>query len=92
MKGYVFDPSRLRGSAKQREERGYRVIGQMLREHLGDDPLGGWVTGRCGGGLEWAGSERVSTRRSGVWKGTERPEGRPGAPGGDRWRPVMVRG
>ena len=39
MKGYVFDPSRLRGSAKQREERGYRVIGQMLREHLGDDPL-----------------------------------------------------
>jgi hypothetical protein len=39
MKGYTFDPSRLRGTAKQQEERGYRVAGQMLREHLGGDPL-----------------------------------------------------
>jgi hypothetical protein len=39
MKGYVFDPSRLRGSRKQQEEQGYHVVGQMLREHLGGDPL-----------------------------------------------------
>src|SRR4051812_32862645 len=39
MKGYTFDPSRLRDSAKQQEKQGYRVVGQMLREYLGGDPL-----------------------------------------------------
>ena len=39
MKGFIFDPSRLRGTAKQQEERGYRVVGRMLRDHLGGDPL-----------------------------------------------------
>jgi hypothetical protein len=31
----VFDPSRLRGSPRQQERRGYAVVGQMLRDHLG---------------------------------------------------------
>ena len=39
MKGFVFDPSRLRGSEKQQERASYAVVGQMLREYLGGDPL-----------------------------------------------------
>jgi hypothetical protein len=39
VKGYVFDPSRLRGSRRQQERRGYAMAGRMLREHLGGDPL-----------------------------------------------------
>jgi hypothetical protein len=39
VKGFVFDPSRLRGSAKQQEREGYRVIAGMLHEHLGGDQL-----------------------------------------------------
>lgn len=39
MKGYVFDPRRLRGSVKQQERRGHAVVARLLREHLGGDPL-----------------------------------------------------
>jgi hypothetical protein len=39
MKGFIFDPSRLRGTAKQQEREGYRVVAGMLREYLGGDPL-----------------------------------------------------
>jgi hypothetical protein len=39
MTRYSFDPSRLRGSAKQQEQAGYAVAGRMLREHLGGDVL-----------------------------------------------------
>jgi hypothetical protein len=39
MGGYVFNPRRLRGSAKQQEEAGYAVAGRLLREHLGGAPL-----------------------------------------------------
>jgi hypothetical protein len=38
MKGYVFDPSRLRGSPKEQGRRGYAMAARMLREHLGGDP------------------------------------------------------
>jgi hypothetical protein len=39
MKGSTFDPSRLRGTAKHQEDAGYAMVGQMLREYLGGDPL-----------------------------------------------------
>ena len=39
MKGYVFDPSRLRGTVKQQEDTGYAVVADMLRERLAGDPL-----------------------------------------------------
>jgi hypothetical protein len=39
MKGYVFDPGRLRRSPKHPERDGYAVAGRMLREHLGGDLL-----------------------------------------------------
>ena len=39
MKGYTFDPGRLRGSVKQRERECYAVAARMLREYLGGDPL-----------------------------------------------------
>jgi len=39
MKWYVFDPRRLRGSAKQQERDGYSLAGRMLRDHLGGDLL-----------------------------------------------------
>jgi hypothetical protein len=39
MKGYVFDPSRLRRSVRQQERDGYAVAARLLREHLGGDPL-----------------------------------------------------
>jgi hypothetical protein len=35
---YTFDPNRLRGTAKQQEQAGYAVVGQMLREYLVGDP------------------------------------------------------
>jgi hypothetical protein len=39
VKGYVFDPGRLRRSPKQLERDGYAVAGRMLRDSLGGDPL-----------------------------------------------------
>jgi hypothetical protein len=35
MKGYTFDPARLRRSPKQLEREGYAVAAQLLREYLG---------------------------------------------------------
>jgi hypothetical protein len=39
MKGFVFDPRRLRGSRRQQEREGYVVARQLLRDYLGGDPL-----------------------------------------------------
>jgi hypothetical protein len=39
MTRYTFDPSRLRGTAKQQERAGYRVVAGMLFEYLGADLL-----------------------------------------------------
>lgn len=39
MTRYIFNPSRLRSSVKEHEQAGYAVAGQMLRDHLGGDPL-----------------------------------------------------
>ena len=40
MRGFVFDPRRLRRSPKQLERAGYALAGRLLRERLGGDPLG----------------------------------------------------
>ena len=39
MKGYVFDPSRLRRSPRQQERDGCAMAGRMLCDYLGGDPL-----------------------------------------------------
>jgi hypothetical protein len=42
VRGYAFDPSRLRRSPQQLERDGYALAGQLLRDHLGGDPLAGF--------------------------------------------------